>query len=303
MNITCQRLGMALSKSDLSKKAASNINGPCCLKVPDWCQDRLGTYYLYFSHHTGKYIRMAYADDIRGPWKEYNGEILSIDQLTDAYDHVASPDIFVDEDEKQIRMYFHSPSKTKQQQWSYVAISSNGLDFKQTIDFPLAPFYLRIVKFNDLFLGMSKGGNIWCSQTGLREFEPIINPFNVELNNEIWHNNPGSVRHVSLLKSGEFLYIFFSRIGDFPESIFYGRINTKKPMNQWHVDDIALLIKPDMEYEGSMIKLKVSEAGASDNEENALRDPYVFKDNGKLYMFYCVKGEHGIALAEVDINV
>jgi hypothetical protein len=40
-----------------------NINWPSLIRVPDWVEDPLGRYYLYFSHHKGNHIRLAYADD------------------------------------------------------------------------------------------------------------------------------------------------------------------------------------------------------------------------------------------------
>ena len=39
-----------------------NINGPSLIRVPSWLPNPLGAYYLYFAHHGGKYIRLAYAD-------------------------------------------------------------------------------------------------------------------------------------------------------------------------------------------------------------------------------------------------
>ena len=49
----------------------SNINGPSLIRVPDWLPNPLGKYYLYFAHHKGEYIRLAYADDLSGPWTTY----------------------------------------------------------------------------------------------------------------------------------------------------------------------------------------------------------------------------------------
>jgi len=46
-----------------------NINGPSLIRVPAWIDKPLGKYYLYFAHHNGSYIRLAYADQIEGPWK------------------------------------------------------------------------------------------------------------------------------------------------------------------------------------------------------------------------------------------
>jgi hypothetical protein len=45
-----------------------NINGPTVIRVPDWVENPLGDYYMYFAHHKGSYIRLAHADDPAGPW-------------------------------------------------------------------------------------------------------------------------------------------------------------------------------------------------------------------------------------------
>ena len=55
--------------SDSIRYGYTNINGPSLLKVPDWIADPLGKYYLYFAHHKGEQIRMAYSDTITGPYK------------------------------------------------------------------------------------------------------------------------------------------------------------------------------------------------------------------------------------------
>ena len=56
---------------DFHPSIGKNIQGPSLIRVPDWVESRLGTYYLYFADHKGSYIRLAYADDLRGPWKVY----------------------------------------------------------------------------------------------------------------------------------------------------------------------------------------------------------------------------------------
>ena len=48
-----------------------NINGPSVISVPSWVKNPLGKYYMYFAHHKGEYIRLAYADSIEGPWRIY----------------------------------------------------------------------------------------------------------------------------------------------------------------------------------------------------------------------------------------
>ena len=48
----------------LHPSIGENIQGPSLIRVPDWVENRLGTYYLYFADHKGRYIRLAYADDL-----------------------------------------------------------------------------------------------------------------------------------------------------------------------------------------------------------------------------------------------
>jgi len=55
-----------------------NINGPSVIRVPDWVDNPFGKYYLYFAHHKGGYIRMAYADEITGPWQVYHPGVLPL---------------------------------------------------------------------------------------------------------------------------------------------------------------------------------------------------------------------------------
>ncbi|MGB0389451.1 MAG: hypothetical protein ACPGWR_31920, partial [Ardenticatenaceae bacterium] len=45
-----------------------NVNGASLIKVPGWVSNPLGRYYLYFAHHEGKTIRLAYAEELDGPW-------------------------------------------------------------------------------------------------------------------------------------------------------------------------------------------------------------------------------------------
>ena len=57
---------------------AGTINGPSLIKVPSWIQNPLGKYYMYFSHHRGGYIRMAYADNVTGPYTIYAPGVLDL---------------------------------------------------------------------------------------------------------------------------------------------------------------------------------------------------------------------------------
>ena len=48
-----------------------NVNGPSVIRVPAWIPHPLGRYYMYFAHHKGGYIRLAYANSLAGPWRVY----------------------------------------------------------------------------------------------------------------------------------------------------------------------------------------------------------------------------------------
>jgi len=107
--------------SGLSKKIGNNIQGPSLIKIPLWIKNPLGKYYLYFAHHAGKYIRLAYADDLHGPWKIHEPGVLGLTELkgkdivltSGDLAQIASPDVLVDKKKKEIRMYFHGESIVK----------------------------------------------------------------------------------------------------------------------------------------------------------------------------------------------
>jgi hypothetical protein len=58
-----------LIRQSLPSSIGDNVNGPTVIRVPRWVERPLGRYYMYFAHHGGQFIRLAYADSVRGPWK------------------------------------------------------------------------------------------------------------------------------------------------------------------------------------------------------------------------------------------
>ena len=56
----------------------TNINGPSVIRVPSWVKAPLGKYYMYFAHHKGSYIRLAFSDAVAGPWTVHAPGVLSI---------------------------------------------------------------------------------------------------------------------------------------------------------------------------------------------------------------------------------
>jgi hypothetical protein len=302
MAFDVKRLGCIISQAELPGEDGDNINGPCCIEVPEWCENKLGKYYLYFTHHKGKYIRMAYSDSIEHGWKIHAGGVLNLDEYTDAHHHAASPDILIDHDNKEIRLYFHAPSTIKkEEQWSYAASAVDGLTFRKLSDEPLAPFYMRVFQWGEHIYGMTKGGNLWRSKSGASPFEQGPNPFDPSLSDEIWHNTDGSIRHLALSESNGTMRIFYTCIGDAPERIYCSSMDLSEPnwMN-WRVHDKTEIMRPVEDYEGVGISLTKSKGGAAKKPEHALRDPDILTvGGGDTYLFYSVMGEQGIAVAQI----
>ncbi len=70
MKVRAERVGKApIITPHMDARMGDNINGPSLIEAPAWLPGRLGSYYLYFAHHDGQYIRLAYADRLEGPWK------------------------------------------------------------------------------------------------------------------------------------------------------------------------------------------------------------------------------------------
>ena len=105
-----------------------NVNGPSLIQAPGWIDRPLGRYYLYFAHHQGDYIRLAYSDNLEGPWRVYQPGTLRLEQSY-CYNHIASPDVHVDEINRQVRMYYHGWVGEEVQR-TKVALSDDGIRFK-----------------------------------------------------------------------------------------------------------------------------------------------------------------------------
>lgn len=285
----------------LPGKDGKNINGPSLIRVPEWLPGRLGNYYLYFAHHGGKYIRLAYADRLLGPWKIYAPGVLQLAEAPGANGHIASPDVHIDEAARQIRMYFHGPSRKEKKQMSFVALSPDGLHFKASAE-PLGLFYFRVCEWRGTWYAMAKGGQLYRSKDGLTQFEKGPNPLPggaARAEGDESGNSPGP-RHVALHLAGDSLTVYFSNIGDAPERIQRAAVALTPDWNAWRATPAEEVLKPELDYEGVKLPLKKSVAGAAGGPENALRDPAIFTDrDSRVYLLYSVAGESGIGIAEL----
>lgn len=268
----------------LEGKLSGNINGPSVIKVPEWIENPLGKYYMYFAHHHGKYIRLAYANSPEGPWTIYKPGVLHIDK-TSARGHIASPDIIIDEETKMIRMYFHGYNQNKSGQKTFVSTSKDGLNFiaSETV---LGPSYFRVFKYKSEYYALVKG-TFYRSEDGLHPFEKggLILP---------------KARHTAVALSGDDLVVFYSQKGDEPERILKCEVDLSKgDFKDWKASEQKEVLKPEKHYEGVNLQIKKSVNGFSRTPVHELRDPAILMDKQDVYLYYSISGEFGIAVSKL----
>lgn len=285
-----------------NQKDGHNINGPTLIRVPAWVKNPLGKYYLYFAHHSGGYIRLAYADAVAGPYVIHDGGVLALDQLPVTLDHIASPEVLIDEKTQRLILYYHGTVRQADKpknigtwtgQVTFAATSADGLVFKPGTEV-ISSFYLRVFRHAGRLYGLCKSLNAGLLLA--RGDDPLAG----------FEQGPGlfpNGRHVALLPKGDTLWVFLSRGGDCPEQILMTRCNLNEDWSKWgaNAPSPVVVIKPEQVWEGARFPLKPSEWGAGDDVQE-LRDPFVFEEDGKLYLFYTVAGEMGIAIAELTFS-
>jgi len=166
----------------LPGEEGASINGPSLIRVPDWAPNRLGRYYLYFAHHAGTYIRLAYADRLEGPWKIHGGGVLDLDAQTTVVGHVASPQVIIDDANRRFYLFYHGDNPRKKQmgidgdveggQLTGVAQSEDGLGFV-SLERVVGPAYLQVFSHRGRWFGINQSGVLREAKTLGEPFEPI----------------------------------------------------------------------------------------------------------------------------------
>lgn len=302
--------------ADMLGKDGDNINGPSLVKAPAWLAEKLGKYYLYFAHHKGKYIRLAYADDLHGPWKIYEPGTLQLndcrckdgpakaatsvkhtgaENAEDQVTHVASPDVHVDDEKKQLVMYFHCPltHNGKNGQYTLRAVSKDGIHFKADTTI-LGVSYFRVFKWKDHHYAIARNSKFSRSPDGVAAFIEGPNAFNKV-------QNPSLLRHAAVKTKNDTLYVFYSRVEDRPERILLSKIKLTDNWNDWIPTPPETVAEPATEYEGADLPVTASQMGLYYGKVRQLRDPFVFEEDGKWYLLYTAAGESAIGIGELDV--
>jgi len=302
-----------------------NIQGPSLIRVPEWVEGRLGRYYLYFAHHKGSYIRLAYADDLVGPWAVYSpGSIqlseshfateppeataeqvdtfmkrarsmgLNVDgighdlvrELT--WPHIASPDVHVDDENLRIVMYFHGLESVGNQV-TRVATSPDGIHFETRPEI-LGRNYWRSFWYDGYNYALAMPGKLYRSRGWLSGFEagPLL--FNPDM------------RHAGLLVRNRTLFVFWTQVGHKPERILLSTIDLSGDWESWKETEAIEVLRPETVWEGADAPLEPSVRSVAYGHVNQLRDPAIFVEEDDVYLLYAVAGESGIAIAKLHFD-
>lgn len=242
-----------------------NINGPSVIRVPDWVEHPLGNYYLYFAHHKGRSIRMAYADTPTGPWTLYEPGTLRLENsglLEDTADAGTSSglqDLWRTFSVHVVRDYLLlsyratvTDQKVRRQRGIHVAANA-----EPHIASPEVIVDEREQRLLMYFHGLGRAGyqhsRIAQSRDGI-EFEVLdAGVFSTYLRGFDYRDErfllgmPGVIyrsdsldqgfvprdrilfepdmRHCAVWVEGNTLHVLWSRVGDAPESILYSRVD------------------------------------------------------------------------------
>ncbi len=291
-----ERLGNGpIIRPSMDNSMGSNINGPSLIKVPDWIENPLGQYYLYFADHRGTYIRLAYADDLLGPWLTHEPGTLRLNQthfsktppLPNTYVHIASPDVHVRKDRQEIVMYVHGQDTDGQV--TRVSTSKDGLIFSERPEILGRP-YFRVFNYEKNFYALAMPGIFYRSRDGISDFEKGPKLFNPDM------------RHSAVLVRNGALNVFWTQAGHAPERILLSTINLTGNWMSWTESNSVEVLRPEEEWEGASFPVAPSKRGSIDQAVNQLRDPAIFEEGGRTFILYTVAGEHGIAIAEIHFD-
>jgi len=264
---------------------------------------------------------MAWAADIEGPYTLYDNftshgdrgvldndedDIFLNNNIRIGENHLASPDVIVDDANQQIIMYFHSGSSyyvnnvEQNDQVTWVSTSPYGLEFYNGIEsVQLGSSYFRVFEYDGELYSLDNGAKIYRA---LDPENPWDTPSGHDFTDGLWEEHPEDnlfqnditlpsselrVRHTGVRVVGDILHVFYSRRGEFQERIQLSTIDMSSDWAQWDATYPPIeVLAPNPGWEGGQREMDNSETSAGVNV-NQLRDPDIFEDyDGQLYLLY-----------------
>lgn len=303
----------------LHPSIGANIQGPSLIRAPSWIDKPLGRYYLYFADHKGRYIRLAVADELAGPWRIHVPGSLRLEDtpfpneppeappqlLRSAQErmrasgvrlahsvatelttpHIASPDAHVDDANRRIVLYYHG-LQAAGRQVSRVAVSRDGVAFKSGSEI-LGRTYMRVFRYRGASYALAMPGRFYRGADALGGFEegPLL--FNPDM------------RHSAVLLRGDILCVFWTQVGHAPERILLSRIDLRADWQRWRESEPVEVLRPERPWEGADEPVEPSIRSVAYGAVNQLRDPAIYVEGDNVYLLYAVAGESGIAIARL----
>jgi len=204
--------------------------------------------------------------------------------------HIASPDVIVVEELKEIRMYYHGLEKFAAQ-LTRVAVSKDGLNFTAQEEVVVSKSYLRVFPYQGQYYAMAMPGIWYRSKDGLTGFEEVTRLFN------------RNMRHSALMMLGNHLLVFWTQVGDAPEHIKLSVIEMSDDFNAWKESEAIEVMRPEHDWEGADMPVEKSFRSSINAMVNQLRDPAIFQENDRTYLLYVTAGEAGIGIAEIFLEL
>ena len=171
-------------------------------------------------------------------------------------------------------------------QYSRVALSRDGLSFEAREELLGRP-YMRLFQWDGWHYALAMPGVLYRSRDGLTGFEEGPTLF------------PSTMRHSALKLDGDRLSVFFTQAGDCPERILLSEIRLAGDWRSRQAGEPVTVLEPEEEYEGGHLALEPSKRGLVMGPVRQLRDPAIYREDGRTYLLYSVAGEYGIAIAEL----
>lgn len=316
----------------------TNINEPSLIRVPSWIKNPMGKYYLYFAHHKGSYIRLAYTDSLIGPWKMYDGEILPLTQsglvtkpgipstlnTLQKYNHWSENLALIKigrdankawEERKKANIGSSSPITPHMASPDIIIDTSS-----QTIRL----YYHGIVdgSLQKSKVALSSNGIQFEAQPGIKSLQNLRMfyfrgmYYGLAMPGFLYRSKNGlnqfelrpqwlfgtDIRHSFVYLDQTDLYIYFTRVGDAPEHIRYTMVDlSSDDWTDWKTTSSRDLMRPTQSWEGANLAIAPSTRGEIGTSVNQLRDPFVFKDrDGMLYLLYSGAGEQAIGIVKIN---
>ena len=183
-------------------------------------------------------------------------------------------------------MYYHGLEGPGFQH-SRVATSNDGVNFTAGSE-NIGRTYIRAFKHEQRTYALAMPGQFYRSENGFTNFEEGPRLF------------VPNMRHSAVMVRDNYLYVFWTRVGDAPESIMLSTIDLRPDWNKWQVSEERVVLRPERNWEGADAPVEPSVRSTAYGHVNQLRDPALYIEDDVVYMLYAVAGESGIALARVD---